>query len=138
MLKNRYKALRRQYSVIKNLLGSKEFSWDDKREAVTAHYCEWQNYIKTQKDSRQYVTRQVPCYKDLCVICRDMNTDSRDSTSQNLGQQYDYSVMRTKELLENPESLATSSLEKMELLLKMLHLTIKRSDHQNVVKYFAI
>ena len=46
ILKNRYKTLRRQYNVIKNLLELDGFVWDDTRQMVTADDSVWQDYIK--------------------------------------------------------------------------------------------
>lgn len=46
ILKNRYKTLRRQFNVIKNLLDTEGFSWDDSRQMVTADDYIWQDYIK--------------------------------------------------------------------------------------------
>lgn len=46
VLKNRYKTLRRQYNVIKNLLDLDGFVWDDMRQMVTADDYVWQDYIK--------------------------------------------------------------------------------------------
>ncbi|CAL5423403.1 unnamed protein product [Camellia sinensis] len=40
------------------------------------------------EDARQYMTRPVPYYKDLCGICRELGSDGRDSVSDhNLDQQ---------------------------------------------------
>ncbi|CAK9135054.1 unnamed protein product [Ilex paraguariensis] len=87
VLKNRYKTLRRQYNVIKNLLELDGFVWDDTRQMVTADDCIWQDYIKAHTDARQYMTRPVPYYKDLYVICRELSVDGRDSISgHNLDQ----------------------------------------------------
>lgn len=46
VLKNRYKTLRRQYQVIKNLLDLDGFVWDDACQMVTADDYVWQDYIK--------------------------------------------------------------------------------------------
>lgn len=46
ILKNRYKTLRRQYNVIKNLLNLDGFTWDDARQMVIADDYVWQDYIK--------------------------------------------------------------------------------------------
>lgn len=46
ILKNRYKTLRRQYNVIKNLLDLNGFVWDDARQMVTADDYVWQDYVK--------------------------------------------------------------------------------------------
>ncbi|KAF5455319.1 hypothetical protein F2P56_024911 [Juglans regia] len=77
ILKNRYKTLRRQYNVIKNLLDLDGFAWDDTRQMVIADDYVWQDYIKAHTDARQFMTRPVPYYKDLCVIC-DPNVDEKD------------------------------------------------------------
>lgn len=46
ILKNRYKTLRRQYNVLKNLLDLDGFAWDDTRQMVIADDYIWQDYIK--------------------------------------------------------------------------------------------
>ena len=46
ILKNRYKTLRRQYNVLKNLLDLDGFTWDDTRQMVIADDYIWQDYIK--------------------------------------------------------------------------------------------
>ena len=46
VLKNRYKTLRRQCNVIKNLLDLDGFVWDDTRQMVTADDYVWQDYLK--------------------------------------------------------------------------------------------
>lgn len=81
ILKNRYKTLRRQYNVIKNLLELDGFFWDNTRQMVTADDRVWQDYIKAHTDARQYMTRPVPYYKDLCIICKELSADGRDSAS---------------------------------------------------------
>ncbi|XVF32831.1 hypothetical protein REPUB_Repub17cG0116500 [Reevesia pubescens] len=81
ILKNRYKTLKRQYNVIKNLLELDEFAWDDARQMVTADDSVWQDYIKGHTDARQFMIRPVPYYKDLCLICRDQDADESDCFS---------------------------------------------------------
>lgn len=46
ILKNRYKTLRRQYNVIKCLLCTDGFVWDEARQMVIANDRLWQDYIK--------------------------------------------------------------------------------------------
>uniref|UniRef100_A0A2P2JI35 L10-interacting MYB domain-containing protein n=2 Tax=Rhizophora mucronata TaxID=61149 RepID=A0A2P2JI35_RHIMU len=89
VLKNRYKTLRRQYNVIKNLLELDGFSWDDARQMVTADDYVWQDYIKTQTVARQFMTRPIPYYKDLCMICNDQNVDESDCFSTQYLEQED-------------------------------------------------
>lgn len=78
ILKNRYKTLKRQYNVIKNILDLDGFAWDDTRQMVVADDYVWQDYIKAHTDARQFMTRPVPYYKDLCMIC-DPSADEKDS-----------------------------------------------------------
>ncbi|XP_054800261.1 L10-interacting MYB domain-containing protein [Prosopis cineraria] len=86
ILKNRYKTLRRQYNVIKSLLQLDGFVWDDARQMVTAADCLWQDYIKVHPDARQFMTRPVPYFKELCVIC-DPTFDEKESPHQDLDKQ---------------------------------------------------
>ncbi|KDO87093.1 hypothetical protein CISIN_1g009421mg [Citrus sinensis] len=81
ILKNRYKTLRRQYNVIKNLLDLNGFVWDEARQMVTADDYVWQDYVKTHTDARQFMTRPVPYFKDLCVICGHPSIDENDCFS---------------------------------------------------------
>ncbi|KAG8389531.1 hypothetical protein BUALT_Bualt02G0239000 [Buddleja alternifolia] len=81
ILKNRYKTLRKQYNIIKNLLELDGFSWDGARQVVIADDCVWQDYIKAHTDARQYMTRPVPYFEDLCLIFRELNGDEKDITS---------------------------------------------------------
>ncbi|KAF8376838.1 hypothetical protein HHK36_031504 [Tetracentron sinense] len=109
VLKNRYKTLRRQYSVIKNLLDQSGFFWDESRQMVTADDYVWQDHIKAHTDARQYMTRPVPYYNDLCVICRDLDVDGRGGMSGHGADQQD-EVLEVKlgGLLRSPESPALS------------------------------
>ncbi|KAL5791885.1 hypothetical protein ACOSP7_000479 [Xanthoceras sorbifolium] len=81
ILKNRFKTLRRQYNVIKHLLELKGFVWDDARQMVTADDCVWQDYVKKHTDARQFMTRPMPYFKDLCMICGFPNVDESDCFS---------------------------------------------------------
>ncbi|EOA22753.1 hypothetical protein CARUB_v10003465mg [Capsella rubella] len=78
VLKNRYKTLRRQFSAIKSLLRSDGFAWDDERQMVTADDNVWQDYIKAHRDARQFMTRPIPYYKDLCVLCGDSEIEENN------------------------------------------------------------
>ncbi|KAH1071193.1 hypothetical protein AAZX31_03G197000 [Glycine max] len=81
ILKNRHKTLRRQYNLIKSLLQLHGFDWDETRQMVIADDCFWQDYIKVHPDARQYMTRPLPYYKDLCAIF-DPNFDEKESLLQ--------------------------------------------------------
>ncbi|XP_048436092.1 L10-interacting MYB domain-containing protein [Pyrus x bretschneideri] len=108
VLKNRHKTLKRQYNVIKNLLELDGFSWDDKRHMVTADDYVWQDYIKEHTDARQFMTRPVPYYKDLCMIC-DPSLDDRDCYSgQDVEQQNQVEGARFCGALTSLQSASTS------------------------------
>lgn len=82
ILKNRYKTLRRQYNLIRSLLDMDGFVWDEARQMVTADDCVWQDYIKGHTDARQFMTRPLPYYKDLCVICDPTFDENETSLPQ--------------------------------------------------------
>ncbi|KAL5560952.1 hypothetical protein UlMin_030699 [Ulmus minor] len=115
VLKNRYKTLRRQYNVLKNLLDLEGFAWDDKREMVTADDFVWQDYVKAHTDARQFMTRPVPYYKDLCVIF-DPSFDEREySSGQDLDQQVDEDTPRGSVSSEEHGSNVKSQRNKRQL-----------------------
>ncbi|KAF8036808.1 hypothetical protein BT93_C2506 [Corymbia citriodora subsp. variegata] len=95
ILKNRYKTLRRQFNVINNLLDTEGFSWDDSRQMVTADDYIWQDYIKAHSDARQFMTRPVPYYNDICIICRDPSINEREFLlGQNVEQPSEVAVAK--------------------------------------------
>ncbi|KAI3414376.1 uncharacterized protein J3R85_016374 [Psidium guajava] len=95
ILKNRYKTLRRQFNVIKNLLDTEGFCWDDSRQMVTADDYIWQDYIKAHTDARQFMTRPVPYYNDLCTICSDPSINEREFLlGQNVEQPNEVAVVK--------------------------------------------
>ncbi|EOX95182.1 Uncharacterized protein TCM_004738 isoform 1 [Theobroma cacao] len=109
ILKNRYKTLRRQYNLIKNILQLDGFAWDDARQMVTADDSVWQDYIKGQKDARQFMTRPVPYYKDLCLICNDPDPDESDCFSLHcLEPQNTVQEVKPRREAKNSQSLAAS------------------------------
>ncbi|KAJ8749436.1 hypothetical protein K2173_025480 [Erythroxylum novogranatense] len=114
VLKNRYKTLRRQYNVIKNLLEMDGFAWDDTRQMVIADDYVWQDYIKTHTDARQFMTRPLPYYKDLCTICNDHNVgETGRSFPQFLLLEYDVQSGKfhgASQLSESPTTSASSGL----------------------------
>ncbi|CAN1352943.1 L10-interacting MYB domain-containing protein [Linum perenne] len=117
VLKNRYKTLRRQYNVIKSLLELEGFRWDDHRQMVTADDSVWQDYIKIRTDARQYMTRPVPYYKDLCTICNgDDHQEEEHSTSAET-EVTSVSEIGNKHRLEGQESCypnkSTPSIERV-------------------------
>lgn len=109
ILKNRYKTLRRQFNVIKNLLDTEGFSWDDSRQMVTADDYIWQDYIKAHTDARQFMTRPVPYYSDLCTICRDPSINEREFLlGQNVEQPNEVAVVKDRWALTTSHSPSAS------------------------------
>lgn len=68
------------------------------------------NNVQAHTDARQYMTRPMPYYKDLCVISRELNPgDGRDCLSgHNLGQQTDVPETKVGRSLKGLQSPATS------------------------------
>ncbi|XP_035538979.1 L10-interacting MYB domain-containing protein isoform X2 [Juglans regia] len=79
VLKNRYKHLRRQYNDVKILLEQSGFSWDERREMVTANDCVWDAYTKEHPDARSYRVKTLPSYHKLCAIFGEEHSDGRYS-----------------------------------------------------------
>ncbi|XP_043721145.1 L10-interacting MYB domain-containing protein-like [Telopea speciosissima] len=103
VLKNRYKSLRRQYSVLRSILDHNGFVWDDTRKMVTADDYVWQDYIKAHPYARQYMTRPVPYYNDLCMICRDLTVDGGNNCSGNdMGRISKVEISKESRNLQSP------------------------------------
>lgn len=96
VLKNRFKHLRRTYNEIKLLLGQSGFSWDDKRDMVTAEDSVWDAYIKAHPDARSYRVKTLPSYDKLSAIFGEEFADGRYSQlAQNTDQNIELSVLMT-------------------------------------------
>ncbi|XP_011659377.1 L10-interacting MYB domain-containing protein isoform X1 [Cucumis sativus] len=123
VLKNRYKTLRRQYNVINNLLDLDGFLWDETRQMITADDYVWQDYIKGHTDARQFMTRPVPYYKDLCVIC-DPSYGERDCLSgQGIEQHHDAEDEKLSNGFQSPVSPV--SVEEQASVKESTHLGSK-------------
>ncbi|KAI9182428.1 hypothetical protein LWI28_025255 [Acer negundo] len=120
ILKNRFKTLRRQYSVIKHLLELKGFVWDDARQMVTADDCVWQDYVKKHTDARQFMTRPMPYFKDLCMICGFPNVDESDCFSIQ-----DLEIQNGVQEVKNSESPVAYSEDGVGYLLESAHMGSK-------------
>ncbi|XP_031255410.1 uncharacterized protein LOC116113397 isoform X3 [Pistacia vera] len=68
LLKVHHKSLEKQYYAMKNLLEHRGFSWDERRQMVTAYGDVWDAYIKEHPDAKSYKTKPTPNYYDLCLI----------------------------------------------------------------------
>ncbi|KAI3805876.1 hypothetical protein L1987_21763 [Smallanthus sonchifolius] len=119
ILKNRFKTFKRQYNVINKLLESQGFLWDDLRQMVIADDLIWQDYIEANSDARQYMTRPVPYYKDLCIIFKEAYADEKDSSSDTRSTA-DLDIKRQLENNETPENLKKKARVDEERLLSAL------------------
>lgn len=80
-LSGRHKSLRKLYNAMKNLLDLREFSWDEKRNLVTACDDAWDVYIKEHPDVKSFRTETKPSYNDLCVIYGNLTSNKRCNES---------------------------------------------------------
>ncbi|XP_062112380.1 L10-interacting MYB domain-containing protein-like isoform X2 [Humulus lupulus] len=78
VLKNRYNILRRHYSNIQTLLGQKGFNWDKAQKKVVADDVIWDHYVKEHPNFQMYRNKAMPCYTDMCAICRNEATLRKD------------------------------------------------------------
>ncbi|KAK4406972.1 hypothetical protein Sango_0278200 [Sesamum angolense] len=117
-LKNRYKTLRRQHNIIKNLLELDGFAWDEARQMVIADDRVWQNCIKVHTEARQYMTRPVPYFEDLCLIFRELNGEERDAIT-------------THQSLEILMKILKSNLSLRQLEFPLMAGSSKRSRSEN-------
>ncbi|KAD6120261.1 hypothetical protein E3N88_11532 [Mikania micrantha] len=115
ILKNRYKTFKKQHNVVNKLLETQGFLWDDFRQMVIADDLAWQDYIEANSDARQYMTRPVPYYKDLCIIFKETNVDEKDSSSDTRSFA-ELEFKRQLENKENPENLKKTKIDEEGLL----------------------
>lgn len=73
--------------------------------------------VQAHTDARQYMTRPVPYYKDLCVICRELSVDGRDSGSaHHLDQQDEAPEVKFSTILKGSQSPAASVSSEEDLV----------------------
>ncbi|KAF9620594.1 hypothetical protein IFM89_013620, partial [Coptis chinensis] len=72
LLKNHYRALKKNYNCIKTLLNESGFGWDNEREMVYAdHDHVWDDYIKAHPEFNMWRTKSMSGYEDLCIVFGD-------------------------------------------------------------------
>ncbi|KAL7595601.1 hypothetical protein Lser_V15G30039 [Lactuca serriola] len=81
VLKSRYTNLWKQFNDVKIMLSQTGFSWDETRNMVVADDYIWDSYIKAHPDARQYRTKGVQNFSDLCLIYEHTTADGRYSRS---------------------------------------------------------
>ncbi|KAJ1375364.1 Myb/SANT-like domain [Sesbania bispinosa] len=67
-LKHRYIKLGNYYTEVKNLLGLKDFSWDEKQQKIVADDYVWDSCIKAHPHASYYRNKTLVDYRDLGLI----------------------------------------------------------------------
>ncbi|KAF9605018.1 hypothetical protein IFM89_013184 [Coptis chinensis] len=72
ILKNHYRALKKNHSAIRTLIYQSGFGWDNDREMVYADDDQiWDDYVKAHPDFKSWRTKSVIGYENLCIIFGD-------------------------------------------------------------------
>ncbi|XP_039040845.1 uncharacterized protein At2g29880-like [Hibiscus syriacus] len=67
-IKNRYNVMKKDYGVVKTLLGYDGFGWDETRRMVVADDRVWDNYIAARCEARPFRRKSFPLYKQMSII----------------------------------------------------------------------
>ncbi|XWS62657.1 hypothetical protein CRYUN_Cryun06bG0029500 [Craigia yunnanensis] len=67
-IKNRYNVMKKDYGVVKTLLGRNGFGWDETRQMVVADDKVWDNYIPVRSEARPFRRKSFPLYKIMSTI----------------------------------------------------------------------
>ncbi|KAB2097517.1 hypothetical protein E1A91_A01G180100v1 [Gossypium mustelinum] len=67
-IKNRYNVMKKDYGVVKTLLGHNGFGWDETRQMVVADDKVWDNYIAVRSEARPFRRKSFPLYKQMSII----------------------------------------------------------------------
>ncbi|KAF9619073.1 hypothetical protein IFM89_005087 [Coptis chinensis] len=80
ILKNHYRALKKNHSAIKTLIDQSGFGWDNDREMVYADDDQvWNDYVKAHPDFGIWRTKSITGYEDLCIIFGDGGASGKHS-----------------------------------------------------------
>eukprot|EP00262_Sarcandra_glabra_P015579 TRINITY_DN4829_c0_g1_i1.p1 TRINITY_DN4829_c0_g1~~TRINITY_DN4829_c0_g1_i1.p1 ORF type:complete len:517 (-),score=80.66 TRINITY_DN4829_c0_g1_i1:227-1693(-) len=67
-LKSRYNFLKRQYNIVKTLLGQSGFIWDEAQRTVVATDDVWNLYVPAHPEAKTYKTKGLPLYDQLGIL----------------------------------------------------------------------
>ncbi|XWS40175.1 hypothetical protein CRYUN_Cryun18bG0117900 [Craigia yunnanensis] len=67
-IKNRYNVMKKDYGVVKTLLGHNGFGWDETRQMIVADDKVWDNYIAVRSEARPFRRKSFPLYKQMSII----------------------------------------------------------------------
>ncbi|KAF9600521.1 hypothetical protein IFM89_009970 [Coptis chinensis] len=80
ILKNHYRALKKNHSAIRTLIDQSGFGWDNDREMVYADDDQvWDDYVKAHPDFGIWRTKSITGYEDLCIIFGDGGASGKHS-----------------------------------------------------------
>lgn len=67
-IKNRYNVMKKDYGVVKTLLGHTGFHWDETRQMVVADDKVWDSYIGVRSEARPFRRKSFPLFKQMSII----------------------------------------------------------------------
>ncbi|XP_012081739.2 uncharacterized protein At2g29880 isoform X1 [Jatropha curcas] len=67
-IKNRYNVMKKDYGVVKTLLGHTGFGWDETRQMVVADDKVWDGYISVRSEARPFRRKSFPLYNQMSII----------------------------------------------------------------------
>ncbi|MBA0823848.1 hypothetical protein Goarm_020548 [Gossypium armourianum] len=76
-IKNRYNVMKKDYGVVKTLLGHNGFDWDETRQMVVADDKVWDNYIAVRSEARPFRRKSFPLYKQMSIIFEGERTTGK-------------------------------------------------------------
>ncbi|XP_065868025.1 uncharacterized protein At2g29880-like [Euphorbia lathyris] len=76
-IKNRYNVMKKDYGVVKTLLSSSGFGWDETRQMVVADDQVWDSYIPVKCEARPFRRKSFPLYKLMSVIFEGERTTEK-------------------------------------------------------------
>ncbi|XP_017254897.1 uncharacterized protein LOC108224712 [Daucus carota subsp. sativus] len=100
-IKLRYYAMKKDYGVIKALLGQPGFHWDAQKQMVAADDKVWENYTAVRRDARPYRWRSFPLYDKMSIIFEDSVVGDVGARNLHLPSR----VNRTLEVNSDPETV---------------------------------
>ncbi|GMI83516.1 hypothetical protein like AT2G24960 [Hibiscus trionum] len=76
-IKNRYNVMKKDYGVVKTLLGHNGFGWDETRQMVVADDKVWDTYIAVRSEARPFRRKSFPLYKQMSIIFEGERTTGK-------------------------------------------------------------
>lgn len=96
-IKNRLKTWKKQYDILKELLGKSGFEWDENRKMVIADDSVWNEYIKINPDVRILKGRVIRNYEELCIIIGHIDPPGMITARAKMGMLTDDNVVEAQE-----------------------------------------